>query len=288
MTPRTIGAIALRPTGNQQGGHYFYSLMSGQRLHRTHWTELPMPAEAKDRVHALARRAKAHQGLTFTDSDGKDLDALYPEEDDDDDSDYDPDHDDGSIDSADASDDEASDASDASSSDDDDDDNYNPDLPAIQTAELAGVDTADNSDDGTPAGVGEAPGTVKTPGVGEEDTAGTAGVDNGNDPESSSQDSDYDPATDEPDSDADENEADNMNADATREQTTANTMTADADGSEDSDNDKSDDEESDNDDEDNNPPRRRLRRNRQPSYSHLKGRDGDGSLPTIARPQDDR
>jgi hypothetical protein len=55
MTTRTIGALALHPTGNQQGGYYFYSLSSGQRLHRTHWTELPMPAKVRDRVHALAR-----------------------------------------------------------------------------------------------------------------------------------------------------------------------------------------------------------------------------------------
>ncbi len=32
------------------------------------------------------------------------------------------------------------------------------------------------------------------------------------------------------------------------------------------------------------PPLSRLRRNRRPSYRHLKGRDGDGSLPTVARP----
>jgi hypothetical protein len=94
MKARTVGALALRPTGNQQGGHYFYSLMSGQRHHRTHWTELPMPAEVKDRVHALARRANAKRGLTFTDSNGNNLDELYPAINDDDDSDYDPNDDD--------------------------------------------------------------------------------------------------------------------------------------------------------------------------------------------------
>jgi hypothetical protein len=30
MVPHTTGAIALRPTGNDQGGHYFYSLTSGK------------------------------------------------------------------------------------------------------------------------------------------------------------------------------------------------------------------------------------------------------------------
>jgi hypothetical protein len=95
MTPRAVhGALALRPTGNAQGGCYFCSLLSGQRLHRTHWTELPMPAEAKDRVHGLARRANAHRGLKFTDTEGNDLDLLFPPSDNGDDSDYDPDHDD--------------------------------------------------------------------------------------------------------------------------------------------------------------------------------------------------
>ena len=33
-------------------------------------------------------------------------------------------------------------------------------------------------------------------------------------------------------------------------------------------------------------PLPRLRQNRTPSYGHLKGRDGDGSLPTVARPEE--
>ncbi len=122
MQARTVGALALRPTGNQQGGHYFYSLMSGQRLHRTHWTELPMPAEVKDRVHALARCANAKRGLTFTDSDGRNLDLLYPDADDDNDSDYDPDDDDDDDDEHDDDDhEEAPVDDDADDSDDDDD-----------------------------------------------------------------------------------------------------------------------------------------------------------------------
>jgi hypothetical protein len=61
-----------------QGGYHFYSLARGKRLHRTHWTPLPMPEAVKDRVHALAGRANADKGLTFTDSDGQDLDAIFP------------------------------------------------------------------------------------------------------------------------------------------------------------------------------------------------------------------
>lgn len=34
MATRTIGAIELRPTGNAQGGHYFFSLMTGRRIIR--------------------------------------------------------------------------------------------------------------------------------------------------------------------------------------------------------------------------------------------------------------
>ena len=48
MQPRTIGAICLGPSGNEQGGHYFMSLVTG--LHRRKWTEMPMPQDAIDRV----------------------------------------------------------------------------------------------------------------------------------------------------------------------------------------------------------------------------------------------
>jgi hypothetical protein len=43
MAPRTTGAIALRPTGNAQGGYYFMSLTTGRRISRNQWTALPMP-----------------------------------------------------------------------------------------------------------------------------------------------------------------------------------------------------------------------------------------------------
>jgi len=89
MRPRTIGAIALRPTGNAQGGYYFLSLSTGRRIHRQHFTELPMPDDVIDRVHQLARQSKAALGLTFGWRDGTEID----EEDDDSvaDPNYDPD-----------------------------------------------------------------------------------------------------------------------------------------------------------------------------------------------------
>ena len=86
MATRTTGAIALRPTGNAQGGYYLFSLSTGKVLNRNNWTELPMPNEVIDRVHVLARRAAAD--LTFADRDG----AIIPDEEDDEDADADPDY----------------------------------------------------------------------------------------------------------------------------------------------------------------------------------------------------
>lgn len=48
-----------------------------------------MPDSVKDRVHSMAQCANADTGLRFTDSDGNDLDTLYPDTDDND-TDYDP------------------------------------------------------------------------------------------------------------------------------------------------------------------------------------------------------
>jgi hypothetical protein len=70
MATRTTGAIALRPTGHEQGGYYFLSLTTGRQLNRNRWTALPMPADIIDRVHTLARRSNAPRGLTFADRSG--------------------------------------------------------------------------------------------------------------------------------------------------------------------------------------------------------------------------
>jgi hypothetical protein len=73
MATRTTGAIAMRPTGNSQGGYYFYSLTTGRLLNRNHWTILPMPAEVIQRVHDLAK-ATAGKGVSFTDKYGHEYD----------------------------------------------------------------------------------------------------------------------------------------------------------------------------------------------------------------------
>ena len=51
---RTTGAIVLTPTGNRQGDYYFMSLITGRRLARHQWTELPMPNGV---IHAVEARA---------------------------------------------------------------------------------------------------------------------------------------------------------------------------------------------------------------------------------------
>jgi Zinc knuckle len=94
MHARTTGAIAIRPTGNRQGGYYFMSLTTGRRLTRNRWTELPMPQDVIDRVNALGHRSNAPAALVFAWRDGTPVDALddhgFADDDDDADSDYVP------------------------------------------------------------------------------------------------------------------------------------------------------------------------------------------------------
>ena len=47
MYEQTVGTICLGPTGNQQGGHYFMSLATGEHLIHSRWTPLPMPWEVQ-------------------------------------------------------------------------------------------------------------------------------------------------------------------------------------------------------------------------------------------------
>ena len=54
--PRSVGAIALYPSGNAQQTWHFMSLHTGKRLHRQNWTLLPMGTEVIAQVHSLAER----------------------------------------------------------------------------------------------------------------------------------------------------------------------------------------------------------------------------------------
>ena len=52
---RTTGAIALNPTGNEQGSYYFMSLTTGRKLARNQWTPLPITSDVIERVHQMAQ-----------------------------------------------------------------------------------------------------------------------------------------------------------------------------------------------------------------------------------------
>jgi hypothetical protein len=119
MATRTVGALALRPTGNDQGGYYFFSLNTGRVLNRNHWTELPMPADVITRIHALARRNPGGMKFSNRDRAAYILDEDYDDSDDDDE-DYTPPDDEDNDDSDDDSNDENND------DDDDDDGEYIP------------------------------------------------------------------------------------------------------------------------------------------------------------------
>ena len=93
LNPRTIGALALRPTGNVQGGYFFFSLTTGNVINRMRWTTIPMPKEVIDRVEWMARQEHAGTTLLFEDRDHNEI--IDPDqEDDDNDSDCDPNNDD--------------------------------------------------------------------------------------------------------------------------------------------------------------------------------------------------
>ena len=51
---RSVGAIALYPSGNQQGSWYFLSLNTNRVLHQYNWTSLPIPNDVVARVEQLA------------------------------------------------------------------------------------------------------------------------------------------------------------------------------------------------------------------------------------------
>jgi hypothetical protein len=181
---------------------------------------------------------------------------------------------------------------------------FNPNLPVPQPVEIAGVDdTADtNNGDGATLeapndnlpGVDDTLQRVDPPEELDEDIPGVDPPQVTNleayvdelaaelDDEIAGLDSHYNPASDTNDSDVkikatiNENEADAIRTDATCEQTSAdNDLNQD---------DLSDNKESEEEDKENDASLTRLRRNRIPTYGHLKGCDGDGPLPTIARP----
>jgi hypothetical protein len=121
-----------------------------------------MPDTVKDRVHALARRANADKGLVFHDSDGNNLDIMYPTDAaNDDDSSYDPEDDKQSYDS-------------------DDDVNAATNMIVTPTLDNAGVDDAahDNDASNEDGGNDQNDEHQRTPGVNNETPGVHPGVNN--------------------------------------------------------------------------------------------------------------
>ena len=62
---RTVGAICLGPTGNQQGGYKFYNLRTGKRITRRKWKALPMPHDVIAHVNNIGQSQGQPSLLTF-------------------------------------------------------------------------------------------------------------------------------------------------------------------------------------------------------------------------------
>ena len=59
MRPRTFGLIALRPTRNEQGRHFFLLITTGRRLNQLHLTEFPMSDHVIDQLNRLVQQNTA-------------------------------------------------------------------------------------------------------------------------------------------------------------------------------------------------------------------------------------
>ena len=93
LNPRTIGALALCPAANVQGGYFFFSLTTGKVINGMCWTTIPMTQEVIDWVERMARQEHTGTTLLFQDRDHNEIINL-DQEDDDDDSEYEPNNDD--------------------------------------------------------------------------------------------------------------------------------------------------------------------------------------------------
>ena len=65
MSPRKIGANAIHPTGNEQGGNYCMNLNTGRLLNCNNATPIPMPSKVIDHIHRISHRAPV--GIIFSD-----------------------------------------------------------------------------------------------------------------------------------------------------------------------------------------------------------------------------
>jgi hypothetical protein len=272
MAPRTIGALAMRPTGNAQGNYYFFSLSTGRIINRAHATKLPMPDDVIARVHLLARRQKANPGLVFLDRNR--LPANEPNEL----SDSDNDDDDDSTYASDADDDFDFDSDD---DDDDDDSEYHPHDDAADTDDGLEYDS-DDTDGTTGVDADNAPAAAVPPAADE-----TTGVDAETDVEPEDE-TDAGETTgvdaDEPEDEPNDGETTGVDTEAQIGETTGVDADADADAH---DTDFNDQGQLERDMEARYGPRTErynMRQRKQRDYSHLFATEGTEEAP-VATPQ---
>ena len=67
MDSCTVGAIALSPANNLQGGYHFLNLHTGHKITQHQWTPLPMPKEVIAHVEQLAKAEGQPELLQFYD-----------------------------------------------------------------------------------------------------------------------------------------------------------------------------------------------------------------------------
>ena len=79
MEYRTIKALALRPTGNSQGGHYFINLHTGTIINRFTWTALLLPTYICKLARRIALRSPI--ALEFLDGIQHEVPDAEPEDD---------------------------------------------------------------------------------------------------------------------------------------------------------------------------------------------------------------
>ena len=65
-----MGAVCLGPTGNAQGGHWFFSLSSGCRVVHHCWTALPMPQQAILHVSQIGHAQGMPSRITYVNRQG--------------------------------------------------------------------------------------------------------------------------------------------------------------------------------------------------------------------------
>ena len=128
LHPHTIGALALGPTGNVQGGYFFLSLTTGKVINCMSWTRIPMPKEVIDHVERMACQEPVGTTLLLEDQDHNEIIDL--DHADDDDSAYEPNDNDENDD-----DDDNNDDSDDDNDDNEDDDDDNNNVPINQPNE---------------------------------------------------------------------------------------------------------------------------------------------------------